>query len=90
MLSSKKFEKIVKILGEERVNEIQAKSKEELKEQIVQSEQAIKQAEEELEAKPSYQQLKEDLKAISQGLKEVRKFQKAISQLCLNNLEEEA
>lgn len=88
MLISKKYEKIVKILGMDKVNELQLLSVEEQKEQVVNAEQAIKQAQDELEAMPKYQELKENLKDLSEGLKEVRKRQKAISQLCLSMLED--
>jgi xanthine dehydrogenase molybdopterin-binding subunit B len=89
MLSDKKLEKIVKTLGSDTIEELNAVYPNELPNKIVAAESAIKQAIEELEASSSYQRLKEDLKALSQGLREVKKRQNAIIQYALHRLENE-
>ncbi len=88
MMSDKKLEKIEKILGKETVQSFEASSKEDLETSIITAESAMKQAQEELESNPKYQQIKEDLKALSAGLKEVKKRQNAVIQFALHLLEE--
>jgi len=86
MLSDKRLDKIQKILSVEEFLEIDRMSPEQLKDRIVQAESSIKNTLEELEANPKYEELKEDLKALSAGLREVKKRQNAIIQLCLDLL----
>lgn len=88
MLSDKKLARIEKALGNERIIELEALSEEQLKNQVVNSEHAINNAIKELEANPKFQELKENLKALSQGLREVKKFQGAIIQFSLSLLED--
>jgi len=88
MMNDKKLHKIEKILGKDLVDSLISQSPEELKSSVAQSAGAIKEASEALEANPSYQQLKESLKALSQGLREVKQFQNAKIQYALHLLEE--
>lgn len=88
MISDKKLEKLEKILGVDTVNDLKSAPKEDLDVSIIKSSQSIKEAIEELEANPEFQRLKESLKAISEGLREVKKRQNAIIQYSLHLLEE--
>lgn len=88
MISDKKLEKLEKILGVDTVNDLKSAPKEDLDVSIIKSSQSIKEATEELEANPEFQRLKESLKAISEGLREVKKRQNAIIQYSLHLLEE--
>lgn len=88
MTSGKKLDKICNTLGLEVVNDLNALDFKALEALIVVGTQAIKDAEEELEVNAQYQALKETLKALSLGMKEVKKFQNAKIQYCLYQLEE--
>lgn len=88
MITDKKLEKIEKALGTETIQELNNLSVEELKTKIVSANSAIKQALDELEANPNYQELKESLKALSAGLKDVKKRQNSIIQYSLHLTEE--
>lgn len=78
-----KVEKIRNQLGPETIKELEALSKAELERVIADAEQAIKQATEERDANPAYQEAKENIKALSEGLKEVKKRQQAKIQFAL-------
>lgn len=82
------LDKIAKILDEETIAEMNALDGEALQKLIVDSEQAVRQAKEELEANEKYQELKESLKAVRSGFTEVKKRQNAKIQLALIRLEE--
>lgn len=82
-----KYEKALKNLDVETVKEIEALNGEALKQRIVQANQAMEQAERELEENPNYQELKESLKAVTAGMKEVRKRQNSVICVSLANLE---
>jgi uncharacterized membrane protein YecN with MAPEG domain len=88
MLNSKKQEKIEKILGNDTLQELEGLNSVQLKERVAFAEGAIKQVQDELEANPNYQEMKENLKALSFSVKEVKKRQKAIVQYSLHLLEE--
>lgn len=88
MLSDKKLVKIEKVLGKEIMGELEALAVENLKNRIVSAEQAMHAASSELEANPKFQELKESLKALSEGLSEVKRHQKAIIQYSLSLLED--
>lgn len=88
MLSDKKLAKIEKILGKERLGELEALSVDDLKNKVVAAESAIKLAITELEANEKYISIKESLKALSEGMKEVKKVQTAIIQYSIELLEE--
>lgn len=87
MLSEKKLSRFQKILGET-IQELDAQDTDALKQSIVRADQSIKQASDELEANPKFQELKESLKAVSEGLREVKKRQNAIVQYSLHLIEE--
>lgn len=87
-LSDKKRDQIESLLGKETVEELQTMQPEQLKHRLTQAQQAIKQAQEELEANAKYQEAKEDIRHLSGGLKDVKKRQNAISTLVLELLEE--
>ena len=88
MMSDKKLDKILKILGHDVTDELASRPPEGLEAGIAASAGAIKEAEEALEANPKYQELKASLKACSAGLREVRQFQNAKIQYALHLLEE--
>lgn len=88
MLTDKKLERIEKILGKETVEEMKIRVFDELKNSIMYACEAVKQAEDELEANPKYQEIKESMKALREGLTEVKKRQNAIVQYSLHLLEE--
>lgn len=87
MLNDKKLQRIQKILGET-IQELDAAATESLKTSIVTADASIKQASDELEANPKFQEIKANLKAIGEGLREVKKRQNAIIQYSLHLLEE--
>lgn len=78
-----KLDKILNKLSQDVISEMQAMSPDALKNQVVASEQAIDGAKDELEASPAYQQAKDDIKALSWGYKELKKFQAAKIQYAL-------
>lgn len=86
---SKNIDKVCKILGDETTVEMGALSDEDIKQRIIGASSAMKQVKDELEANPKYQDLKEDLKALTAGKKEVDKRQKAIIAYALHLLESE-
>jgi len=88
MLSEKKMAKLEKILGRERLGELEALSVDDLKNKVVAAESAIKFAQNELESNPKFQELKENLKALSEGMKEVKKHQKAVIDYAISLLED--
>ena len=88
MLSDKKLNKIEKALGKDKMAELEGLSAEELKSAIVAAESSVKQATDELERNQEFQALKESIKAMSEGLREVKKRQSNITQYSLHLLEE--
>jgi hypothetical protein len=88
MLNDKKLKKISKELGVEFLKELEALSPEELREKVVQAESSVKQAYDELDANHEYQELKENKKAMEQGMKDVKKRQNAITLYALHLMEE--
>lgn len=88
MLNDKKFQRIEKVLGKDTIQLLDQESVEGLQVKVTQSQASIKQACDELEANPKYQELKESLKALSQGLREVKTHQNAVAQYSLHLLEE--
>lgn len=88
MLNDKKLAKILKVLGSDLVHELDATPIDVLKDTVVTAEHSIYEVKRELEANPKYSELKESLKAVSEGLKEVRKRQNAIIEYCLSVLED--
>lgn len=88
MLSDKKLASIQKTLGDEALEGLNAMTPDHLETQIALSAGAIKEAQDQLEANPKFQELKASLKACSEGLREVKKFQNAKIQYSLHLLEE--
>ncbi len=88
MLTAKKQEKLEKVLGMDTVKELEALIPGELKAKVAQAEGAIKMVQDELDLNPQYLEMKENLKALSAGMKEVKKRQKAIVQYSLHLIEE--
>jgi hypothetical protein len=88
MMNDKKLDKLERTLGKDTIADLNAVPVDMLKAHIVASEQSMKAAKEELEANPQYQELRENLKALSQGLREVNTRQRAIIQYCLHLIEE--
>lgn len=86
-MNDKQLERLEKTLGEETLAEMEAMSEEELKKAIVDANSSMKQVQEELDANPKYQEIKENLKAITQGKKDVNKRQRARIQYSLHLLE---
>lgn len=82
-----KLEKALKNLDPETVKEIESLDVDGLKQRVVQGSQAMDQAENELEANPDYQELKESLKAVTAGLKELKKRQNSVICLALHVLQ---
>lgn len=89
-MNDKLFNKVMKILGEQIVNETKTLSAQELKLVIVQAAQNIEEAREELEANPQYQKAKEDMTALKAGYSEVKKLNNARIQLAVAVLNERA
>jgi len=87
MSRDKKLDKITKLLGSDLMQELNSLSSSDLKEKIIVAESMLKVAREELEANPNFQRLKDDLKDLSAGLREVNKRQKAIIDYALSVLE---
>jgi DNA-binding transcriptional regulator GbsR (MarR family) len=81
-----KIEKIIKELGQDFLDELDALSPEDVKNRIVSAGQAIKTAKDELEANPNYQELKENIKALRSGFSAVKKRQNAITDYLLTKL----
>lgn len=82
----KKLDKAYDQLGVEFIKELESLSEERLKAKVVESSEALRLAQEELEANPSYQKAKDDIKDLSAGKKEVDKRQKAIILVSLSLL----
>jgi hypothetical protein len=88
MLSDKKLQKIEKAVGPETMSELEALTVEGLKDRIAASEASINNAIRELEANPKFQELKESLKAISEGLREVKKRQRGVIDYSVSLIED--
>lgn len=70
-------EKIVKALGKDVIEELDTLSEDDLKDVIVNSLESMSEAAEKLAANPKYQELSEKLNDVTQGKKNVDKYQKA-------------
>jgi hypothetical protein len=82
-----KLEKAYKNLDVETVKELEALDEQALKKRVVEANQAMQQVANELEANEEYQELKESLKAMSAGKREVNKRQNSVITVCLHMLE---
>lgn len=83
---SKRLEKAMDLLGTDKIQEMESMPKESLKQLIVQANDSMKQAQEEMENNPKYVEAKERLSDLSAGKKEVDKRQKAIILVALTLL----
>lgn len=83
-------DKVVDAIGPDTKQEMDSEQSEQLRSRIISAETAMKQVQEELESNPKYQELKEQLSALTQGKKEVNKRQKAIIAYALRLLEEKS
>jgi DNA-binding NtrC family response regulator len=88
MLSDKKLNKIAKVLSKQELEDLGSAAVESLEHNILISVAAIKEAEDQLEANPVYQELRENLKVLSAGLREVKKRQNAIISFCSHMIEQ--
>lgn len=86
-VSDKQVEKAKKQLDAETVSEMLTMDEAALERVIVEANQAVAQAQTELEANPKYTTAKEAIKDLSQGLKEVRKRQNNKVTIALHLLE---
>lgn len=89
MILDKKLAKIQSLLGKEVIGELEALTTSALDHSVAVSADAIRVAQNELEANEKYKELKESLKAISTGLKEVRAYQNAKIAYALHLIEEQ-
>ncbi len=80
-------QKIAKAIGpdaEDMLRELEAADTEELNKRIAQASEAIASTKKELGENPQYVEAKENVKALSEGFREVKKRQNAIIKVCLN------
>lgn len=82
------IDKVIKALGSDTVEEMNTMFEDDLKKTVVEANTAMKTVEEELKKNAEYQGLKEDLKALTAGKREVDKRQKARIAYSLHRLEE--
>lgn len=75
-------------LGQDTIEEMDMMDDAQLHKVVVEAESAMKQAKEELEANPKYQEAKENVKALSQGKRDLDKRQKGKIQYALSRLTE--
>jgi len=81
-----KLQTALKNLDIETVKEMEAMDSPELKKRVVEANQAMQQVSDELESNEAYQGLKESIKAVTAGKKEVDKRQKSVIAVCLAQL----
>lgn len=81
-----KIEKAVKLLGLEVTAELEAMDADALQKRIVQANEVMRQVDEELEANEKYQEIKESLKVLTSGKREVNAWQKATISVALSVL----
>lgn len=84
-----KLDKVIKMLGKEAIAEIDSNDNDNLPQVITNAEQAMQQVQQELEANPKYQELKDSLAALTAGKREVYARQRAIIAYCLHILAKE-
>mgnify|MGYP000008067018 CR=1 FL=1 len=79
-----KITRALKNLDAETVKELEAMDVASLDTRIVEANRAMQQMQDELDENPEYQELKESLKAVTAGLKEVKKRQNSIICIALH------
>lgn len=82
------MDKLAKIIGAERLEELKNSSVEKLKETIVTASMQKSEAKRELEANPNYQQLKADMKALKGSYNDLSKELNAVIRAAVEILEE--
>ncbi len=87
-LTEKALSAAEKQLGKEFIKELQTLDAQALKQKVVDANQGMKAAKEELEANPKYQEASSDLAYLKGGLNDVNKRQKQIIAYSLHLLEE--
>lgn len=80
--------KLIKILGQDRVNEISGKSPEQLKEMIVVASRQKEEAKRELGENANYKVLKQQLKDVSSGLRDLNKELNAVIKIAVQLLDD--
>jgi hypothetical protein len=88
MMNDSKLAKLQAALGKSTVEELTALSPADLKARITNAHKAIKTAKEELDKSPEYNEAKEDVRALSQGFRDLKKRQHQVSDYCLHLLDE--
>lgn len=83
-----KLENARKVLGKQDLEELDKMDGEELKKRIVQANEAMREAHDELESNDAYQKAKADASALSAGKRDVNKRQNAVVAYCLHRLSE--
>ncbi len=84
---NKRVTKAMDLLGNDTLKELEALSKEGLDKRIVDAEKAMREAADELEKNPEYENLRESLKALTAGKRELDKRQKAVILVALHLME---
>lgn len=84
-----KYDKAAKSLGPDTVTEIEALDTDGLRKRIVEANDSMRKADDELEANVEYQSLRESVKAVTAGRSEVFKRQKAVITVALTLLNNE-
>lgn len=75
-------------LGKDTVTELQALSPSGLRSRLTAAHRSIKEAKEQLNKSPEYNEAKENVKALSQGFRDLKKRQSSVSDYCLHLLQE--
>lgn len=83
-----KLETARKTLGKQDIEDLDKMSQDDLKKRIVQANEAMREAHDELEANEAYQKAKADASALSQGKRDVNKRQNAFIAYSLHRLTE--
>ncbi len=83
-----KLSKLQASLGKDTVKELEEMSPDALRQRLTGAHKAIKEAREELDKSPEYSEAKENVKALSQGFRDLKKRQCSVSDYCLHLLAE--
>ncbi len=81
-----KIERMIKALGEDTLKDMEAMDADTLKKRIVEANEAMRQAYDELEANEKYQETKANLSALTEGKRGVNKRQNAVIGVALHLL----
>ena len=83
---TKKLDKAKDTIGPDTLTELEALSPDQLKSKITEASEAMRKVAQELDDNPKYQDLKENLKALSEGKRETNRRQNAVILVCLSLL----